>query len=501
MDTTRIVLPMPAFLQAALDALDAHLAILDGSGEIVAVNAAWRQFGMENGWEESSSGIGSNYLKVCETACGAEKEEANLIAERLKRVLEGELQSFEWEYPCHSPQERRWFMLRAIAFCAEGQRWAAISHESVTPRKYMEEQLSLIRRAVEDTQEGITIADFQRPDRPIIYANGAFTRITGYEAEEVIGKNCRFLQGDETASEAVEEIRAALREERPCRVELLNYRKDGTPFWNQLSLGPLKNEQGQITHYVGVQMEITEKKSLEEELKMLNANKDKLFSVISHDLKSPFHSILGFSEILSGDLQGFTPDELRSYAEHIHTGARNLLNLIENLMQWTRLQSGKLGYAPEPLGMTDLVENTFELVRGNAMRKGIALRHDVPRNLRIFADSTMMSLVLQNLLTNAVKFTHTGGCVAVEAWMEGRDVLVQIQDEGVGMTPEQQAHLFRLDQTGTTLGTANEKGTGLGLILCKELMELQYGALHLQSAPGQGTKVTLSLPSERPHLS
>ncbi len=497
MDSKLIGSPSPEFLQATLDSLDSHIAILNSEGVIVAVNAAWRHFGLQNGLEDSIDGVGVNYLQLCEQAHGLNSEEAPLVARGLRKLFRGDDERFEVEYPCHSPSEWRWFVLRATSFLYEDRRWVTIAHENITLQKETELQLELIRQAVEETQEGITIADFNQPDRPIIYVNQAFTEITGYHEREVLGKNCRFLQGSETNQESIEQIRRALSEEAPCRVELLNYRKDGTPFWNQLSLAPLKNSFGHVTHYVGVQMETTEKKMLEQELQSLNANKDKLFSVISHDLKSPFHSILGFSEILSGDLRGFTPEELRSYGEHIHTGARNLLSLIDNLMQWTRLQSGRLGYAPEPLMLADIVERSFDLVRGNAMRKEITLENHLPRTLQAFADNTMLSLVLQNLLSNSVKFTHMGGAIQVTASEEGPWIRLHVEDNGVGISPERQEKLFNLEDTVSSLGTANEKGTGLGLVLCRELVEMNGGRIELESDAGSGTRITLVLPTER----
>jgi PAS domain S-box-containing protein len=504
------------FFQDTLDALSAHIAILNQEGTIVAVNDAWRKFGGLNDYADPHCGIGQNYLDICKYTIGPESEDAQRAADAIHQLLDGQKDSFRMEYPCHSCEERRWFSLSLTSFHFDKQMWLVAAHENITQQKIAEEDLRLRDRAMEEAAEGITITDATNTENPIIYANSGFTRITGYLNEETVGRNCRFLQGEGTDPAAVERIRQALRQHEPCSVELRNYTKDGRPFWNKLSITPIKDAEGNTTHYVGVQSDITQEKDMEatlrhrtdeleqlntrlrdseSELRRQNANKDKFFSIISHDLKSPFHSILGFAEILSGDLGDFTLDEIRSYGNHIHVGAQNLLNLLENLMQWTRLQSGHMGYQPEPLLLRERVEMVASLLQGNLHAKKIAFDCGIDPEMMVYADRTHLSLVLQNLVSNAVKFTRSQGGIQVYASQQDDLVEICVEDNGLGMDKEHLQRLFQIETSFSTVGTANEKGTGLGLILCYELVRENAGSIWAESEPEQGSRFYFTLPS------
>ena len=297
---------------------------------------------------------------------------------------------------------------------------------------------------------------------------------------------------------------------------MLNYAVDGRPFWNKLSITPIRDEGGQTTHYVGIQSDITEKKQMEatlrqrtEELEELNArlveseqallrqnaNKDKFFSIISHDLKSPFHSILGFAEILSGNLSDFTLEEIQSYGNHIHVGAQNLLNLLENLMQWTRLQSGRMGYQPEPLLLRERVEMVLSLLQGNLLAKKIHFDSSLDPEMLVYADRTHLSLVMQNLISNAIKFTQVQGKIQVYASQQDGMIIICVADSGVGIASQRLNDLFQIETSFSTVGTANEKGTGLGLILCNELVRENGGQIWAESTLGEGSRFYFTLPS------
>ncbi len=420
------------------------------------------------------------------------------------------------KYPCHSDTEQRWFSLSLTRFNFGERTWVVAAHENISQSTLAEQGLGLRDRAMEVADEGITITDATQRENPIIYANSGFLSITGYSPDQVLGRNCRFLQGPETDQQTIEVIRQALRTKTSCTVELLNYAVDGRPFWNKLSITPIRDEGGQTTHYVGIQSDITEKKQMEatlrqrtEELEELNArlvnseqallrqnaNKDKFFSIISHDLKSPFHSILGFAEILSGDLSDFTLEEIQSYGNHIHVGAQNLLNLLENLMQWTRLQSGRMGYQPEPLLLRERVEMVLSLLQGNLLAKKIHFDCSLDPEMLVYADRTHLSLVMQNLVSNAIKFTQQQGKIQVYASQQDDMIIICIADNGVGIASQRLSDLFQIETSFSTVGTANEKGTGLGLILCHELVRENGGQIWAESTLGEGSRFYFTLPS------
>ena len=504
------------FFQETLDSLPIHLAILNEQGVIVAVNDAWRRFGMANQYKDPNWGVGRNYLGICREAIGPQTEDARNIAEAIQQLLSGERNSFQVEYPCHSDTEQRWFSLSLTHFSFDERNWVVAAHEDISQSALTEQGLQLRNRAMAAADEGITITDATQNGNPIIYANSGFLKITGYELDQVLGRNCRFLQGPETNQNTIETIRQALRTKTSCTVELLNYAVDGRPFWNKLSITPIRDEGGQTTHYVGIQSDITEKKQMEatlrhrtEELEELNArlvdseqallrqnaNKDKFFSIISHDLKSPFHSILGFAEILSGNLSDFTLEEIQSYGNHIHVGAQNLLNLLENLMQWTRLQSGRMGYQPEPLLLRERVEMVLSLLQGNLLAKKIHFDSSLDPEMLVYADRTHLSLVMQNLISNAIKFTQVQGKIQVYASQQDGMIIICVADSGVGIASQRLNDLFQIETSFSTVGTANEKGTGLGLILCNELVRENGGQIWAESTLGEGSRFYFTLPS------
>jgi PAS domain S-box-containing protein len=249
------------FFQETLNSLPVHLAILNEQGVIVAVNDAWRRFGMVSQYEDPNCGVGRNYLKVCQEAIGDQTEDARSVADAIQQSLSGERNFFQMEYLCHGDTEQRWFSLSLTHFSFDERTWVVATHEDISQSALTEQGLQLRNRAMAAADEGITITDATQNGNPIIYANSGFLRITGYELDQVLGRNCSFLQGPETDQNTIETIRQALRTKTSCTVELLNYTVDERPFWNKLSITPIKNEGGQTTHYVGIQSDITEKKA------------------------------------------------------------------------------------------------------------------------------------------------------------------------------------------------------------------------------------------------
>jgi PAS domain S-box-containing protein len=250
--------------------LPAQIAILDEAGKILAVNAAWRRIAQADLAVGPAGTVGTNYLELCER--GAEKAgpAAAVTAQGIRGIFSLERCDFHLEYPCCAPAKDRWFAVRVSRFAEPGPVRVVIAFEDVTERKLVEEELRLRDRAMAASGEGIVITDPQKPNNPIIYVNTGFERMTGYPREVAIGQNCRFLQGTGTNREAVAEIRTALEERRECHVELLNYRKDGNPFWNRLSITPVRDDSGKVIHYVGVQSDITDRKHAEDGLKEAN---------------------------------------------------------------------------------------------------------------------------------------------------------------------------------------------------------------------------------------
>lgn len=243
--------------------------------------------------------------------------------------------------------------------------------------------------------------------------------------------------------------------------------------------------------------ELKEKNRLIEEqkasLENLIQTKDKFLSIIAHDLKNPFNSLLGFADLAYNDFDEISDTEKKSYLKVIKQSGQHIYALLDNLLSWSRAQSGRIDFYPEPVSLTENIENAVELVRSSADNKQISLFSDFSGDVIVKADKNMLSTILRNLLTNAIKFTPNNGSVTVSSAINGKKVTVSVTDTGIGMTPEELDKLFKLDGGLKNSGTANESGTGLGLILCQEFMALHKSKIIAESQPGKGSTFSFTL--------
>jgi signal transduction histidine kinase len=238
-------------------------------------------------------------------------------------------------------------------------------------------------------------------------------------------------------------------------------------------------------------------KESERNLMEINATKDKFFSIISHDLRNPFASIVSFSRILKRDILNMKKDELRELALELDKSVLKIDNLLENLLQWSRTQTGKIKYRPEYIALHEIIKENVNLVQNNARDKKIKLVDTVDDDLAVWADRNMTDTVIRNLLSNALKYTEQGGEIILSSYIKDHKVYISIKDNGVGIPEESKRKIFQTDSLHSTYGTMDEKGSGLGLLLCKEFVEKQGGEIFFESELGKGSVFTFSLPCEQ----
>lgn len=234
------------------------------------------------------------------------------------------------------------------------------------------------------------------------------------------------------------------------------------------------------------------------QLQDLNATKDKFFSIISHDLKGPLNSFISFSRMLIDHTDSLTREEIQMLAREINNNLKNLLTLLENLLEWSRSQTGNIEFKPETFDLRELLVQNRDLLNAQASNKGIAIRHDEGEPCLTSAHKQSVNTVIRNLVSNAIKFTPEGGTITLSIRRDQNQYVVSIADTGVGMSPETLKKLFRIDTKYTTHGTANEKGTGLGLILCKDFIEKNGGSIGVESQEGKGTVFFFRLTAVEP---
>ncbi len=248
--------------------------------------------------------------------------------------------------------------------------------------------------------------------------------------------------------------------------------------------------------------DITEQKQIFENLKQseirlreLNASKDKFFSIISHDLRGPFNSIIGYSEILVEQIHARDYDGVEEYAKYIHNSSWRAMDLLTNLLEWSRSQTGRMEFHPENMQIAELIDATIETLIDASHQKSISIDRDLPDNITVLADRAMIKTTLRNLISNAIKFTQPHGRIVISARKELKAVIVAISDNGLGIDKNTLEKLFRIGEGKSSTGTCKETGTGLGLLLCKEFVEKHGGKIWIESELGKGTSVHFTVPN------
>lgn len=245
-----------------------------------------------------------------------------------------------------------------------------------------------------------------------------------------------------------------------------------------------------------------ELKELYEQESALNFSKTKFFSIISHDLRAPFHGLLGFSEILAKERETLDESSIQNISDYLYDTSQSTYNLLESLLNWAMAEGGRFVYHPINFKLRQITDIVTDILKTLALKKNIQLINQVDENLKVYADMNMITSLIQNLVSNALKFTDIDGSgkVYIQAQNKGEMVEISVKDSGLGMTDEQIQNLFQPRITMSFKGTAGEKGAGLGLSLCKRFVELNHGEIHVVSKDGEGTTFKVTLPAEREHV-
>jgi two-component system cell cycle sensor histidine kinase/response regulator CckA len=377
--------------------------------------------------------------------------------------------------------------------------------QDVTDRARVEQELLLRDRAIRAVTQGIVITDAGQPDNPVIFASPGFERLTGYSAPEMVGRNCRDLQGRDTDRGSVARVRDAVAAGEPCTVELLNYKKDGTPFWNELSVSPVRDGSGRLTHYVGVQVDVTARRQLEEQFRQAQKMEaiGQLAGGVAHDFNNLLTIINGYSEVLLDTL--LPGDPAREMIEEIHSAGERSAGLTRQLLAFSRKQV----LAPRVLNVNAVLTDAERMLR-RVIGEDVALVTDLDPELgAVRADPGQLEQVVLNLAVNARDAMPTGGRLTIRTRnadvtadfadrhpgaQPGPHVVLSVGDTGIGMTPDVRARIF--EPFFTTKGPG--RGTGLGLATVFGIVHQSGGAIDVESAAGGGSTFRVYLPRVAP---
>jgi signal transduction histidine kinase len=276
----------------------------------------------------------------------------------------------------------------------------------------------------------------------------------------------------------------------------------------ECSIIPLNNDGKEITGYIAYISEITKRKEVElllehqaKELEKLNITKDKFFSIIAHDLKSPFNAIMGFSELMLQNYDDLDDSTFIKGLKTIESAGNHAFKLVENLLLWSKNQTKGNNFNPEWLILNKQISESLILAESAIQNKELKVSFNQERIFNIFTDRNMIDLVLRNLISNAIKFTHKKGRISVTISENDQEIWTSISDSGIGISENKLSTLFEINKPKNTLGTENEQGTGLGLILCKDFIENLGGKIWVESTLGTGSTFTISLPYRKTGLS
>lgn len=315
--------------------------------------------------------------------------------------------------------------------------------------------------------------------------------------EKLLGKSLYEIFDKEKADFFMEAVNKCLSTKKLVEIEypMIIENKE---FWFNARLSYLSEDSVVYVAYDNTLKKRAEERLIESEKKMqeLNKTKDKFFSIIAHDLKNPFITIIGFSDLLITEFSDFSDEEKIYYLKEMKKSAHLSHNLLQNLLQWSRSQTGHLEFNPYSISLYGLVSENIQLLGKSADKKGVKLSTDIPNDLMVHADEDMLNTVLRNLISNAIKFSSKDDTINIGAVGNNESVQIDITDTGSGMEPNRVECLFKLDETRSTIGTDNESGTGLGLIICKEFIEKHGGKITVASQLGIGTTFSITLPKK-----
>ncbi len=426
-------------------------------------------------------------------------EFADLIERYIGQTLDsGELQEFEYKMIA----QKRGLRDYEARMVPSGKDEIIAVVRDITDRKRVEEELKISEIKFRNIVEGTRAILFSVNKRgQFTYLNEAACNKLGMNNRDLIGKFYLKFVHIESRSETHSTFSEQILNPTPnISVDVRIMPKSGNNIWLNLLVNPIYKD-GNIEGLSAVGLDITDRKKIEEEIKLkndqlikLDAEKDKFFSIIAHDLKSPFNGFLNLTELMADSNEKFSLAEFTEKSKMLNEAARNLYKLLENLLEWSQVKKGSIIYTPKDIALVKLVLQSINTINPRAVQKGITIINDAVDVQNIYADEKMIGTILRNLLSNAVKFTRTGGKVIVKSERSNNGTIeISVTDNGIGIAENDIKRLFKVEEKVSSKGTDGESSTGLGLILCKEFVNMHGGKIWVESEEGKGSTFYFTL--------
>lgn len=420
-----------------------------------------------------------------------------LTAKTRKSIMDGlkgatSIQNYPIEIKNYNGDLRYGIFSGEILVHRDKKLWITVMQD-VTDIKKMELELKKseerFRNYINSTSDIVYTLDCNQRHTGIY---GNWVERFGFNVSDFMGKTPGEIMGD-FAAVHLEANQKALKGETVV-YEWLS-QKDNAVNYFQTSVTPLIVD-GEVSGLIGIGREITKLKQIENELRSLNATKDKLFSIISHDLRNPFNAIIGFSQIIHQKCIDHDYESVEKFSKHVYLSAQRSYNLLNNLLLWSGIQTGRLAFNLVELSLHTIVLSIMDLFDASLNHKNILFQNKVEPSLSFIADSMMIESVLRNLISNAIKYTPSGGAVIVSAYRDDNEIIISVRDNGLGMEISDIKNLQGTDFKKTSPGTNNESGSGLGLTICNEFIVRHGGRLEIESSIGNGSTFKVILPQK-----
>lgn len=341
-------------------------------------------------------------------------------------------------------------------------------------------------------------------DGLLIFVNQIWTEFTGRTIGEELGFNWIQDVHPDDVNGFLNVYQQSISDRQNFSHQFRYRKNDNVYRWLMMNGIPRFNEDNLFLGFIGTCIDITQQKEDEEiikkindELESANQNKDKFFSIISHDLRSPLSGIMSLLDIIVTDYDSLGEEERKEILFEAAKTSKSTYILMENLLDWSRIQTGKISYEPQNISLTQILNGIKNLYYQKLKEKGISLNYDFDPEVFAFADNNMAETIFRNLISNAIKFSKEFGLILVSFDKTDDFIQIKVKDTGIGMNEKQISKLFKIDQTHSTVGTSGERGTGLGLMLCKELVEKQGGKIWIESIVNAGTTFYFTLPKAK----
>jgi PAS domain S-box-containing protein len=492
-----------ALNRKTLQALPAHIAVIDSRGCIITVNAAWNAFAAENGANGLPSvRVGANYLEVCRQVSGAEDTDAQAALAGIEAVLSGKVNEFSLEYPCNSPQHRRWFIMTVVPLHAESDRGAVIMHLNISKRKKAEVALSETETRLRLALEAAYLSSFEwnieRNEVRRFMSTDPALGPTPEETTSTFEAMCEVVHPADRAL-FIANIHAALANKEVRYVsEFRIVHRDGGVAWLHANGIVERDVEGRPIRLIGLSQDITARKNAEEQLlrarelaEHANRAKSAFLANMSHEIRTPLHVIIGLGHLLRNDLTDTLEQER---LEQLCDTADHLLAIVNEILDLSKIEAERAVLELRDFRFDSMLRKVVRMVEGPAREKGLNLKQNVPpevRKLLLSGDPLRLTRVLINLCSNAIKFTDQGS-VSLHINLLAKDtdevtLRFSVVDTGIGIAPMDQSRLFEAFEQADMSTTRKRGGTGLGLTISQHLVKLMGGKIEVESQPEVGS--------------